>query len=399
MIYTFYSYKGGVGRSMALVNIAELFYQSGLKVLMIDWDLESPGLEHFFPHQTQAILETAGVIDLLQEYKEKWLTLDLNSKKNIFPAHNLKDFLIELHPNKNHPGQLWLLPAGKRDTNQFETYSRLVQNFDWADFYQNYAGEIYFEKLRELLATYDVVLIDSRTGVTEMGGVCTYQLADTVVMFCAGNNQNIQGTLRMAKNFADPDLTYLRHNRKLTTFLVAARIERFAETGPLNAFRRKFDTHFKKYTPPILNFEDGFPTALEIPYVPFYSFDETIAVNQAEKTERYSPDLTQAYKYLLHNLIQLIPDPQKKEYIQKDLKAKKLVLEDIKQTEYLFSNNKLEQKSQQRIAISFLLGLFGGLSLGSQLDALTNFTLPIGTISTIAFIVLTIFTLLYNFRN
>jgi cellulose biosynthesis protein BcsQ len=41
MIYTFYSYKGGVGRSMALVNIAELFYQAGLKVLMVDLDLES----------------------------------------------------------------------------------------------------------------------------------------------------------------------------------------------------------------------------------------------------------------------------------------------------------------------------------------------------------------------
>ena len=48
MIYTFYSYKGGVGRSMALANVAECFYLQGLKVLMIDWDLEAPGLEAFF---------------------------------------------------------------------------------------------------------------------------------------------------------------------------------------------------------------------------------------------------------------------------------------------------------------------------------------------------------------
>jgi MinD-like ATPase involved in chromosome partitioning or flagellar assembly len=48
MIYTFYSYKGGVGRSMALVNIAELFYQNGLNVLMVDFDLEAPGLERYF---------------------------------------------------------------------------------------------------------------------------------------------------------------------------------------------------------------------------------------------------------------------------------------------------------------------------------------------------------------
>jgi MinD-like ATPase involved in chromosome partitioning or flagellar assembly len=63
MIYTFYSYKGGVGRTMALANVAELFYQTGLKVLMIDWDLEAPGLErYFFPSKDlQEILDKPGL--------------------------------------------------------------------------------------------------------------------------------------------------------------------------------------------------------------------------------------------------------------------------------------------------------------------------------------------------
>ena len=43
MIYTFYSYKGGAGRSMALANVARWFYLQGLRVVMIDWDLEAPG--------------------------------------------------------------------------------------------------------------------------------------------------------------------------------------------------------------------------------------------------------------------------------------------------------------------------------------------------------------------
>ena len=38
-IYTFYSYKGGVGRSMALANIAVLLRRLGYNVLMVDWDL------------------------------------------------------------------------------------------------------------------------------------------------------------------------------------------------------------------------------------------------------------------------------------------------------------------------------------------------------------------------
>src|SRR4026207_2090265 len=48
-ILTFYSYKGGTGRSMALANIAWILASSGRTALMIDWDLEAPGLHRHFP--------------------------------------------------------------------------------------------------------------------------------------------------------------------------------------------------------------------------------------------------------------------------------------------------------------------------------------------------------------
>lgn len=47
-VVTFYSYKGGVGRSFALANIAALLGRWGFRVLCVDWDLEAPGLEDFF---------------------------------------------------------------------------------------------------------------------------------------------------------------------------------------------------------------------------------------------------------------------------------------------------------------------------------------------------------------
>ena len=43
MIFTFYSYKGGVGRSMAMANVGEWLCRQGLRVAMVDWDLEAPG--------------------------------------------------------------------------------------------------------------------------------------------------------------------------------------------------------------------------------------------------------------------------------------------------------------------------------------------------------------------
>ncbi len=55
-VITFYSYKGGAGRSMALVNTACLLSQEqfgGKRVLMVDWDLEAPGLHLFFHNRVR----------------------------------------------------------------------------------------------------------------------------------------------------------------------------------------------------------------------------------------------------------------------------------------------------------------------------------------------------------
>ena len=64
-IVTFYSYKGGTGRSMALANFAWIMAASGKRVLAIDWDLEAPGLHRYFrPFMVDPdLLETDGLID------------------------------------------------------------------------------------------------------------------------------------------------------------------------------------------------------------------------------------------------------------------------------------------------------------------------------------------------
>ncbi|MEM6301295.1 MAG: AAA family ATPase, partial [Pseudomonadota bacterium] len=44
---TFYSFKGGVGRSMAMMNVASELVAAGRRVLVVDFDLEAPGLDTF----------------------------------------------------------------------------------------------------------------------------------------------------------------------------------------------------------------------------------------------------------------------------------------------------------------------------------------------------------------
>ena len=244
MIYTFYSFKGGVGRSMAAANVAKWFYLQGLRVVMVDWDLEAPGLENFFFAPSQHLtVETdtgnyasrqgqpskgiddvhsqLGVVDLIENYRQRFPTLQtfpetedrvaclalLNTSLPSIPGFLYRVEPQEFNESKRLGAGLWLLPAGLRAQDHFTSYSQLVQSFDWADFYTSYQGFYYFEWIREQLTSFaDVVIIDSRTGVTEMGGVCTRQLADVVVCFSAPNFQNLHGLAVFLSSLKNSDL-------------------------------------------------------------------------------------------------------------------------------------------------------------------------------------------------
>ena len=69
-IVTFYSFKGGTGRTMALANVAWILAANGKRVLVADWDLESPGLHKFFqPFMTPASSDRPGIVDFIRQYE------------------------------------------------------------------------------------------------------------------------------------------------------------------------------------------------------------------------------------------------------------------------------------------------------------------------------------------
>ncbi len=69
-VVTFYSFKGGTGRTMALANVAWILASNGKKVLVVDWDLDSPGLHRYFhPFLDPAkVAATQGIIELITDY-------------------------------------------------------------------------------------------------------------------------------------------------------------------------------------------------------------------------------------------------------------------------------------------------------------------------------------------
>src|SRR5215510_7234351 len=66
-IVTFYSYKGGTGRSMALANVAWVLALNGNRVLVVDWDLEAPGIHRYFHPflEDKDLVATEGLLDMV----------------------------------------------------------------------------------------------------------------------------------------------------------------------------------------------------------------------------------------------------------------------------------------------------------------------------------------------
>jgi Mrp family chromosome partitioning ATPase len=100
-IITFYSYKGGTGRSMMLANIAWLLAANGERVLVMDWDLEAPGLHRYFkpflidPDMT----ETEGLIDSFWALASRALTNELpagTSEQSKLDYQNLSNQDVDL---------------------------------------------------------------------------------------------------------------------------------------------------------------------------------------------------------------------------------------------------------------------------------------------------------------
>ena len=94
-------------------------------------------------------------------------------------------------------GLLHLIPAGR----QSASYASRVNTFKWQNFYTDQRGREYLDKARqELRETYEYILIDSRTGVSDTAGICTVHLPDTLAVFCTANTQSIDGAARVASS-------------------------------------------------------------------------------------------------------------------------------------------------------------------------------------------------------
>jgi MinD-like ATPase involved in chromosome partitioning or flagellar assembly len=268
IIYTFYSYKGGVGRTMALANVAALLAKWGNSVLIVDWDLKAPGLERFFARRNRGIRKDRetkpGILDLIQA-------------RRAGEQMNWRDWLLRVDVDGNS-AQLSMLTAGRNDTD----YTSRLQSLDFAELFERYELGSYIERIRnEWTSEFDFVLVDSRTGVTDIGGICTVHLADVLVLLFTSTESSLEGALEILERARRAQQTLPVDRKRLLAVPVPARDESRTEYERAAHWKKRFAERFgpvyRDWLPSGITAHEAIDL-LRIPYVPYWSFGEELPV-------------------------------------------------------------------------------------------------------------------------
>jgi len=270
-VVTFFSFKGGTGRTMALANVAWILASRGKRVLVVDWDLDSPGLHKFFAPFLDADLydATDGIVDIIAGYaREATKAVDRDPDWHLEHARVLPH-AISLTWKFPDGGALDIISAGRPGN----AHSTVLPGFSWDNFYYRLGGGLLLEATRDdMRANYDYTLIDSRTGLSDIAGICTVRFPDTVVNCFTLSNQSIEGAARAARSIGD-----LSIDRTIRVLPVPMRVED-AEKAKLAMGLSYARGLFEGY-PRGLDDEavEQYWASIPIPYQPYYAYEEVLA--------------------------------------------------------------------------------------------------------------------------
>jgi len=174
-----FSLKGGVGRSTALAALAWHLARQGKKVLAIDLDLEAPGLGSLLLDE----LPDYGLVDWLVEAL-------VGQPDSVF----LQDCLARSAVAKDSAGIVQVMPAFGRRTRDYVAKVGRV-------FFPGLSPDGTEQGLAERLATLvsllgerdeppDVVLLDARAGLQDIGAAAVTQLGAEVFLFARDEPQS-----------------------------------------------------------------------------------------------------------------------------------------------------------------------------------------------------------------
>jgi hypothetical protein len=193
---SFYSYKGGLGRSLTLTNLGVYLAQFGATVVMVDFDLEAPGLHYKLRPGTSIEVPGRGLAGLLADVSRGKARSEIDWELAVDVSEHARPPDAGLAGLEQGSGRLLLVPAGNPLEPQ---YWGDLASIDWDRLFtsEQRPGVAALAQLRtSLLEAYspDVLLVDSRTGITPGGGVATTLLPDVVVAMLLNTPEHVDGS-------------------------------------------------------------------------------------------------------------------------------------------------------------------------------------------------------------
>ncbi len=262
-IVTFYSYKGGAGRTSALVNVAFRLAARGKRVFIIDFDLEAPGVDSY--EAVAARNNLPGLVEYISAFTATGKVPDI------------RDFVSEAMAGT--AGKVLVMRGGRKD----EEYKTALGMLDWKILYRQRKGFLLMENLKasiEQTFEPDYLFIDARTGMTDISGICTLQLPHLVVMLFSLNVQSVVGVANVMLSIRNNKL-----NRDISTLLVASPVPDTPELAEARYARFEWARQ-----------QLGRPADVVIPYDPVLAFGETIV--DGNRKEELTSQLSRAYDAL-----------------------------------------------------------------------------------------------------
>ena len=258
-------------------------------MLLIDWDLEAPGLYRYLrPFLVDPELKSSpGVIDFVWDAARVNVTPADKSQAGVarrslpvaeFPS--LEDYVVGLDWDFHDNGSISFIPAGRQD----ENYAQRVNTFSWDNFYERLGGgKLLQAEIEALRKSYDYILIDSRTGVSDTSGICTVQMPDVLVVCFTLNWQSIKGAAAVASSVR------AQRGASFPIYPVPTRIEN-GEQGKLKsaiAYARRTFAPFllhvqSERSKVVLHEQAGYWHEVETPYISYYAFEEVPAAFMEE---------------------------------------------------------------------------------------------------------------------
>jgi tetratricopeptide (TPR) repeat protein len=340
---TFYSYKGGVGRTLALANIAKRLSEFGKKVCLIDFDLEAPGLHHKFKEYFNEKGINNGIVDYINYF----------SCKNSTPK-SIKDYITQINFKNDKFRNIDFISAGNIYS---EKYWKTLFSIDWIKlFYEKDSqGVALFTDLKERIKRElkpDYLLIDSRTGISEISGITMSILADEIVLLTVKNDENIQGLKYIIKALSKPENTLLGNLPKLN--FVLCRIpyfekpyEKNIEKSAIDEVERDFKEYISKNKLPI-----NLNKLLVIHSDPILEIEEKLLIGYKfeREYERFEKNILSSRKKIriktpiASDYLDLFEELTKDKLTNKE----KLIFDEIKKSEYLIerAQNTIDNKNK-----------------------------------------------------